>query len=391
MCHTTVDPISSCEHLLGLKLYRIFEALYTCIALTGNAGSFIFRKLVMHEGYLDDFNVFVTSLAVADLLSGLYLAVIGAADFALQGVYQYYDVSWKSGTLCNAAGFVFLLSRQASIFSLAFSVAMVSLRIVCPATAPYSHLLAKLACAAAWILGICVAAVPHLPRMSGVKVVEHTGICIPLPFARPNDDNTFTNHVPAILTMNSVLSVLIVCSQMTIGWSVLREKRNVRTTSSATRWNGLIQAGRLSTVIVTDMVCWFSTGVTAVLSASGLTIPNMISVAVAIFILSSVCALNPFLFMHSVLSERRKERQQADLSKRPENKLKPALKKTQACSCAQEAASQGMGNIALEAASQGLGNIALEGAQHGTDITALEAALQDVGITGQQAVQHGEG
>jgi hypothetical protein len=41
----------------------------------------------MHEGYLDDLNVFVSSLAVADLLSGLYLAVIGAADFALQGVY----------------------------------------------------------------------------------------------------------------------------------------------------------------------------------------------------------------------------------------------------------------------------------------------------------------
>jgi hypothetical protein len=224
--------------------------------------------------------------------------------------------------------------------------------------------------------------------MSGVKVVEHTGICIPLPFARPND-NTFTNHVPAILTMNSVLSVLIVCGQMTIRWSVLREKRNVYKTSSATRWNGLILAGRLSTVIVTDMVCWFSTGVKAVFSASRLTIPNMISVAVAIFILPSVCALNPFLFMHSVLSERRKERQQADLSKRLENKLKPALKKTQACSCAQEA-SQGMGNIAQKGASQGMGNIALEGAQHGTDITALEAAPQDVGITGQEAVQHGE-
>nr|KAG5685222.1 hypothetical protein BaRGS_030460 [Batillaria attramentaria] len=52
----------------------------------------------------------------SDLLMGVYLAMIGVADRLYQGTYLWEDVQWRNSVACKVAGFLSLLSNEASAF-----------------------------------------------------------------------------------------------------------------------------------------------------------------------------------------------------------------------------------------------------------------------------------
>ncbi|XP_025079763.1 relaxin receptor 2-like [Pomacea canaliculata] len=62
------------------------------------------------------YDVFVTNLCVADCLMGVYLLVIGVADYRYRGSYLWEDVDWRNSGLCKVTGFVCLLSMEMSVF-----------------------------------------------------------------------------------------------------------------------------------------------------------------------------------------------------------------------------------------------------------------------------------
>ncbi|KAL8584211.1 hypothetical protein ACOMHN_034897 [Nucella lapillus] len=106
--------ISSCEDLLQSWTYRGFLWLMGCLSVTGSifccCSRLFLKSLASSSGY----SAFVTNLTMADLLMGVYITIIGAADQRFRGRYLFNDDTWKNSVTCKMAGFLSLLSCEVS-------------------------------------------------------------------------------------------------------------------------------------------------------------------------------------------------------------------------------------------------------------------------------------
>ena len=154
-CFSPQDEISSCEDLLRSNIYRLFLWMISVMSFIGNVGSFIFRCASQKNVSKSGFNVFVTNLCLADLLMGVYLAMVGIADLRYRGQYLWYEKIWTSSEACRVAGVLSLLSSEVS----AFIICLITLDRFIVLQFPFSSLRfrrksAVIACCLVWITGL---------------------------------------------------------------------------------------------------------------------------------------------------------------------------------------------------------------------------------------------
>jgi hypothetical protein len=77
--------------LLRSSSYRVFLWLFS-ILLLGNLFTFVLRTVVFSKSRSSAFSVFVTNLSIADLLIGVYLAIVGVADQRYSRTYLHETI-----------------------------------------------------------------------------------------------------------------------------------------------------------------------------------------------------------------------------------------------------------------------------------------------------------
>ena len=317
-CHAEQDLLASCEDLLKSNVYRVFLWIFASLSIVGNSGSFVSRLYFSNKSAAPgSFNMFVTSLSVADFFMGVYLAIVGVADQIYRGQYFWRGDHWKKSVVCKLAGFLSLVSSEVS----AFIICLITLDRFLALHFPFSNLRfsrssALVACVIVWMIGIVLAAVPLLPVTSHWEFYGQTGICIPLPFSSRFQGYGFSFGVMIIL--NFVLFLLIALGQVFIYWSV---HSNSVSSSMKRGSRDTAVARRLTTIVLSDFLCWFPIGLLGLLASTGTPIPGELNVAVAIFVMPFNSALNPFLYTFNVLMEKRLKAQEACLLKRLENRM----------------------------------------------------------------------
>nr|KAG5708934.1 hypothetical protein BaRGS_009343 [Batillaria attramentaria] len=250
------------------------------------------------------FNVFVTSLSLADFLMGVYLAMVGAADSVYRGKYLWSDNVWKTSAACKTAGFLSLLSSEVS----ALMICLITLDRFLVLRFPFSRFhfrgrSALVACGIAWAVGLILAAVPLLPVTSAWEFYSQSGICIPLPITRKSfggRDYAFA----VMIVVNLILFLLIAAGQASIYWSIRANSMSKKTSRKSKE---MVVARRLTSIVVSDFLCWFPIGVLGMMASAGTPVPSEVNVSMAIFVLPLNSALNPFLYTFNVLMERRRK------------------------------------------------------------------------------------
>ena len=319
-CHAKQDLLASCEDLLRSNVYRVFLWLFASLSVVGNVGSFVARLYLGNKGAgLGSFSIFVSNLSMADFFMGVYLAIVGVADQLYSGEYLWYDDQWKESTVCKVAGFLSLMSSEVS----AFIICLITLDRFLALRFPFSSLhfsrrSALAACAIVWVVGIALATVPLLPVTSHWEFFSQTGICIPLPFTTSERFHGYHYSFSVMIILNFVLFMLIAVGQAFIYWSV---RSNSISSSKKTGSRDATIARRLTTIVLSDFLCWFPIGLLGVLASTGTPIPGELNVAVAIFVMPFNSALNPFLYTFNVLMEKRRKAQEAYLLKRLESSM----------------------------------------------------------------------
>ena len=319
-CHAEQDLLASCKDLLKSNVYRVFLWLFASLSIVGNVGSFVVRLYFGNKGAgLGSFSIFVTNLSIADFFMGVYLAIVGVADQVYRGEYLWYDDQWKESAVCKVAGLLCLMSTEVS----AFIICLITLDRFLALRFPFSRLhfsrgSALIACAVVWVIGIALATVPLLPMTSHWEYYSQTGICIPLPFTTNERFQGYDYSFSVMILLNFVLFLLIAVGQAFIYWSV---RSNSLSSSKKTGSRDATIARRLTTIVLSDFLCWFPIGLLGVLASTGTPIPGEVNVAVAIFVMPSNSALNPFLYTFNVLMEKRRKAQEAFLLKRLESRL----------------------------------------------------------------------
>ena len=311
-CDAPTDEISSCGDLLQSWTYRGFLWLISFLSLLGNVLCLVARVCVQGTASTGSFHVFVTNLSSADLLMGVNIAIIGAADSVFRGKYLFYDEIWKHSVACKVAGFLSLLSCEVS----ALTIWLITLDRFIVLHFPFSSVRfqrksAAVTCLITWFVGLLLGSIPLLPVTSHWEFYSQTGICIPLPVNRPDfEGKTFS--VSVFIIFNFVLFVLIASGQAFIYWSV---QKNALNTDSAKVSRDLTIARRLISVAVTDFLCWFPIGLCGLLALADIPIPGEANVALAIFVLPLNSALNPFMYTFNMLMEKRRKSREVMLQR----------------------------------------------------------------------------
>ncbi|XP_070198665.1 G-protein coupled receptor GRL101-like [Littorina saxatilis] len=301
-CYAPVDELSSCSDLLRRDVSRVCLWAFSVLALVGNAGVIAYRVASSKRTPWSTFHVLVVNLSAADLLMGVYMTMIGAADARFRGDYVTRDNEWRHSNTCIAAGFLAFVSSEVSAFMISLITLDRFLRLCFPFKAQVHMGLRSctVLCSVAWLCGVCLAAVPLIAQLQFYGV---TGICLPLPITR----HSFSGHSYAFsvfIGMNFALFVLIGAGQVAI-------YRAIRATSKAAgskRQNrDTTIARRLFLVVLTDFCCWFPIGVMGLMAFLGIPIPGEVNVWAAILVLPFNSALNPFLYTLNGLCQKWEE------------------------------------------------------------------------------------
>ena len=312
VCLADRDELSSCEDLLQAEAYRAFLWIIGFLSLLGNLFCFAVRVCVQRKVSASGFHLFVTNLSIADLLMGIYIAIIGTADQVFRGKYVYYDSIWTSSAVCKVAGFLSLMSSEVS----ALTIWLITVDRFIVLRFPFSSFRfgrrsASAMCIAAWLLGLSIAMLPLLPMMSHWEFYSQTGICIPLPVTR-RDFKGRMYSFSVLIVFNFTLFLLIASGQAFIYWSV---QKNALTSQTTKVSRDVTIAQRLISVAVTDFLCWFPIGVCGLLASTGTPVKGEVNVALAIFVLPLNSALNPFMYTFNMLAEKRRKSTEAKLLK----------------------------------------------------------------------------
>jgi leucine-rich repeat-containing G protein-coupled receptor 7 len=89
-CFPYKDEFSSCEDLMRRAVLRVLLWIFGLLALSGNVFSIVYR--LFHDGkrLKLGYGIFVTNLAAADMLMGIYMLTIAIADQVFRNRYKTY-------------------------------------------------------------------------------------------------------------------------------------------------------------------------------------------------------------------------------------------------------------------------------------------------------------
>ena len=267
------DLILFWSHVYSIRsnYYRITLQLFVILTLIGNFGS-LFSRLYMSRGKTTgSFHVFICNLCLADGLMGLYLLIIGVADYVYSGVYIFHDEDWKASWWCKLAGFLSVLSSEVSAFTICLITHDRYLVVRFPfSKTNFNKQSTYISCALVWWFGVLLASIPLIPATSHWEYYSQTGVCIPLPFSTGDTFKGYMYAFSIMIMLNFVVFVCIACGQISIYLSIKNSEGEGSSKDKTSRDS--VIARRLTTVVVSDFLCWFPVGCIGALAAIGMSI-----------------------------------------------------------------------------------------------------------------------
>ncbi|XP_060604850.1 G-protein coupled receptor GRL101-like [Ruditapes philippinarum] len=290
------NEFSSCEDLMRNSVLQAVLWIVGLASLFGNLSSIIYRLLYDRERLKIGYGIFVTNLAVADFLMGVYLIMIAVADSLYRNRYYLVDFQWRSSNWCITAGVLSTISSEASVLFLCLITLDRLLVIKFPfGTVRFTPMKAYVSCALCWFISIILSVIPILYTSHFQnKFYSKTGVCIALPLTRDKPPG-WIYSVSIFVGLNFCTFILVAVGQISI-FTELRRSTSVIKKTQITRKRDLRVARNLILVATTDFLCWFPIGVMGILALSGFPIPGDVYAWSVVFILPINSALNPFLY-----------------------------------------------------------------------------------------------
>ncbi|XP_042890029.1 relaxin receptor 1-like [Penaeus japonicus] len=289
-CRPKTDGVSSFENLLIRRELRVAVWLVAILTLLGNLTVLAGRLLTRDDNKL--LSLFIRNLAVSDLLTGVYLVIVGVKDLQFRSVYHENAHAWMTSSGCAVTGVLAMTSAEVSVLVLAF---MSVERLVCitrPLRSPgLSLATARLGLSALWLCGLTLAIAPQLYYQGTPRGFYGTnGLCFPLHL----DDPWVPGWPFAALVLVGINQVGV----LVILLSYLGMFVSIRTTRASTPLSlgDREFAIRFFFIVVTDCLCWIPIIVLKYLAMMGLDIHPKLYAYVVVVLLPINSALNPFLY-----------------------------------------------------------------------------------------------
>ena len=299
-CLPEPDQFSSCEDLMRIQALRIFMWLLGISALFGN-GFVIFWRLRPGHKKVQKSNqvqsILVLNLAIADGFMGVYMLIIASADIHYRNVYAYYAKEWQRSYICKIAGFMSVLSSEASVIFMTVISVDRFLSIVLPFNrlnlTPKSS---KITVMCVWTLVFVLSILPVLVKSYfGDEFYGRSSVCLALPLTTEKLAG-WHYSVMLFLGINLVSFLMIFICYAAIYVVVKTSAKRIQRTGKD-QANQIEFAVRMAFLVGTDFICWMPIILMGFLSLFGaVEVPGIVYVWIAVFVLPINSSLNPYLF-----------------------------------------------------------------------------------------------
>ncbi|XP_072037009.1 G-protein coupled receptor GRL101-like [Amphiura filiformis] len=322
------SPLFSCGELMENTFLRICMWVLGLSAVCGNVFVVFWRlreKIEKTGQYVQSY--LVMNLAISDCLMGIYMLILASVDVYYGSKYFQYAELWRSSGLCKIAGFLSLLSSEASVYFLVLISIDRFHGIVFPfSIRRFGKTSVKIITCLSWVGLIVLSLVPTLFADAESDFYGLSDVCIGLPLiTKPNSykisqggldsalsSRSFNVPVPQdqkpawyfsialFLGVNLLLFFLILLLYIVMFAHVQLSSR--QSGRSKDREEEIKIAIKMGVIVATDFCCWMPIIIMGVLSQTGLVvIPVSVYAWSAVLIMPINSSLNPYLYTVSTM------------------------------------------------------------------------------------------
>ncbi|XP_058979301.1 relaxin receptor 2 [Musca domestica] len=290
-CKPNTDGVSSFKDLLSKPVLRYSAWIMAIITITGNImvlwGRFIYR----------DENKAVTmvirNLALADILMGFYLLIIGMQDHRYRNIYHRVALDWITSWHCAAVGVLAVSSSEVSMLILAF-MSLERFLLIADPFRGHHHISVKnifFALLSIWVMGVGIAVAPVILWQSSTKFYgTYSGTCFPLHIQEPYPLG-WQYSAFMFLGVNLFLLVMIALLYTALLFSIWRTRKATPLSLLDCEF-----AVRFFFIVLTDALCWAPIIVVKIWVFFNYNISDDIYAWLVVFILPLNSAVNPLLY-----------------------------------------------------------------------------------------------
>ncbi|XP_060583949.1 G-protein coupled receptor GRL101-like [Ruditapes philippinarum] len=325
LCLPYQDEFSSCADLMRHPILQVLLWVIGSLALLGNIASFVYRMHFDRYRLKIGYGIFVTNLAISDLLMGIYMLIIALADNIFRGRYIEADTYWRSSNWCRLAGVLSTLSSEASVFF----VALITIDRILVIKFPFGNvrITSQKAVVISVIIWVFAAFLSILPLIYvdyfSDGFYSKSAVCLALPLTRDRPPGWIYSFSVFVI-FNFAMFVLIALGQLLI-YTEVRNQTKISRRMNVSRKNDLIVARNLLLLVSTDFLCWFPIGVMGLVALNGNTVPGDVYAWTAVLVLPVNSALNPFLYTLTAIMNKKSFNPNIDEQKHENFKKESAI------------------------------------------------------------------
>lgn len=292
-CLPEGDEFSSCEDLMSNLVLRVCIWILGLIALLGNSFVILWRRLYSSGNKMHSF--LIVNLGVGDFLMGVYLIIVAVVDLQYRGVYAAYELSWRTSSLCQLAGFISTFSSELSVFTLTVITVDRLFVIKFPfGVRRMESNVIRMVMAGVWVLVAILSGLPltYLDYFS--NFYGRSGVCLALHIT--NEKPSGWEYAVFIFLVLNLLSFGVIAVSYVLMYLAARDTHTAARMGAEARAGDAGMARRMTLIVATDAACWLPIIFLGIASLCGVTIPPKVFSWIAVFVLPLNAAVNPVLY-----------------------------------------------------------------------------------------------
>ncbi|XP_069175478.1 G-protein coupled receptor GRL101 [Procambarus clarkii] len=302
-CLPVADEFSSCEDLMSNLVLRVCIWILGFVALLGNSFVIIWRSVYSSGNKMHSF--LIVNLGVGDLLMGVYLLIVAAVDLQYRGVYAAYELSWRTSSLCQLAGFISTFSSELSVFTLTVITVDRLIVIKFPfGVRRKEGSVIRMVMAGVWLVVGLLAALPLTRLQYFSNFYGRSGVCLALHIT--NEKPSGWEYAVVVFLVVNLVSFGVMAVSYVLMYVAARDTHSAARTDTDARNGHGAMAKRMSLIVATDAACWLPIIFLGIASLCGVTIPPRVFSWIAVFVLPLNAAINPVLYTLSTTPVRKK-------------------------------------------------------------------------------------
>ncbi|XP_007428754.1 leucine-rich repeat-containing G-protein coupled receptor 6, partial [Python bivittatus] len=131
-CTPSPGPFKPCDHLFESWVIRLGVWLIVLVSVLCNG--LVVGVVFASPAYLSPIKFVIGSIAGANMLTGIYCAILAFVDAVTFGHFAKYGARWEMGAGCQVTGFLSVFASEASILLLTLAAVQCSLSVSCMRT-----------------------------------------------------------------------------------------------------------------------------------------------------------------------------------------------------------------------------------------------------------------